>query len=145
MQVKKNPSKPVRSGRRVTKKVAKKSKVVRSKSAKTRVISIELDRPELMAYVNAGNKLKAESSQMFGKPCFKVNGKAFTCYFNGDMVFKLGGKEHENAMKLKGAKLFDPSGSGRDMREWVQVPPSGKAKWNDLAAKAMKYVKSTTK
>ena len=52
-------------------------------------------------------KHKAEMSKMFGKPCIKINGKAFTCFFNGDMVFKLDTELHKNAIALKGSKLFD--------------------------------------
>lgn len=33
-------------------------------------------------YIQIGEKLKgAEQSQMFGKPCFKINGKTFICFF----------------------------------------------------------------
>lgn len=111
-----------------------------------KVIGVESAGPGLDAFVAVGNKLNgAEGSQMFGKPCFKVKGKAFTCFFNGDMVFKLGGKAHDGAMKLKGAKLFDPSGKGRAMKEWVQVPVASKSKWNALANEAMSYVKTTAK
>jgi hypothetical protein len=35
---------------------------------------------------------------MFGKPCFKVNGKAFACLFNGEMVFKINDKAHKDAL-----------------------------------------------
>lgn len=67
-------------------------------------------------------KKKVEASQMFGKPCLKINGKAFACFFQNEIVFKLGGKDHEEALKLKGAHLFDPSGKKRPMKEWVQIP-----------------------
>lgn len=96
-------------------------------------------------FYETGRKLKAEESQMFGKPCFKVNGKAFMCFFQDCLVFKLEGKTHEAALKLKGAVLFDPSGKGRAMKEWVQVPATHKAKYADLAKEAMNYVKSMTK
>ncbi|MCB0739092.1 MAG: hypothetical protein KDC92_16400, partial [Bacteroidetes bacterium] len=59
---------------------------------------------------------------MFGKPCFKINGKAFESFFQEEMVFKLNGQDHSNALSLNGAQLFDPSGKGRAMKEWVQVP-----------------------
>jgi hypothetical protein len=33
-------------------------------------------------HIEIGQKLKdAEQSQMFRKPCFKINGKAFICFF----------------------------------------------------------------
>lgn len=95
-------------------------------------------------YKSIGGALKdAEESQMFGKPCFKINGKAFVCFFQNEMVFKLMGDEHAAAIALKGAQLFDPSGKGRAMKEWVQVPYTHKAKWEIFAAAALKYVKSS--
>ena len=99
-----------------------------------------MDREEKL-YAETGNSLKgAEESQMFGKPCFKINGKAFTSFFENCMVFKLTGDTHAEALKLKGAKLFDPSGKGRAMKEWVQVPYGHKAKWKAYAQTAMEYV-----
>ena len=41
-------------------------------------------------YIFSRQKLKdTEQSQMFGKPCFKIEGKAFICFFQNEMVFKL--------------------------------------------------------
>jgi hypothetical protein len=60
----------------------------------------------------------AEICQMFGMPTLKFNGKAFAGLFGGEMTFKLAGDAH--ALALKGAKLFDPMGIGRVMKEWVQ-------------------------
>lgn len=68
-------------------------------------------------YLEIGQKMKsAEQSQMFGKPCFKTEGKAFICFFQNEMVFKLTGKVHEEALGLSGSQLFDPSGKGRAMK-----------------------------
>lgn len=93
-------------------------------------------------FIEIGNKLKsAEKSQMFGKPCFKVNGKAFICFFQDEMVFKLPDEVRAAAIKLKGAQLFDPSGKGRAMKEWVQVPYVHAGKWAEFAKVAMGYVK----
>lgn len=82
-----------------------------------------------------------EKSQMFGKPCFKISGKAFVCFFQDCMVFKLTGDTHIGAMALQGAILFDPSGKGRAMKEWVQVPFEHAAKWPALAESALNYVR----
>jgi hypothetical protein len=93
-------------------------------------------------YEELGSSIKgAEMSQMFGKPALKIKGKAFACFFENCMVFKLTGNDHAAAMKLKGSKLFDPSGTGRAMKEWVQVPFTHKAKWEEFATSAMGYVK----
>lgn len=95
---------------------------------------------ELEFYNGIGKTLKAEMSQMFGKPALKVKGKAFSCFFQECMVFKLEGDVHAAAMKLKGSELFDPSGKGRAMKEWVQVTYANKDNWTELAKAAMKYV-----
>lgn len=93
------------------------------------------------SYLSIGRKLDgAEQSQMFGKPCFKIGGKAFICFFQDEMVFKLAGDQHQKALALKGARLFDPSGKKRPMKEWVQVPVAHKSKWASFAEDAMRYV-----
>lgn len=93
------------------------------------------------AFISTGKSIKkAEQSQMFGKPCFKINGKAFCCFFENCMVFKLTGDDHKEALALKGSKLFDPSGAGRAMKEWVQVPFVHAAKWEKYAKSAAEYV-----
>lgn len=84
----------------------------------------------------AGQIAGATESQMFGKPCFKIEGKAFACFFAECMVFKLGGESHSRALALEGAMLFDPSGKGRPMKAWVQVPAAHAALWPALAREA---------
>ena len=87
----------------------------------------------------------AEQSQMFGKPCFKIDGKAFICFFQNEMVFKLTGIIHQEALSLDGSQLFDPSGKKRAMKEWVQVPFNYKNNWKRYAHEAMQYVAETKK
>lgn len=92
-------------------------------------------------YTSIGQKLKkAEQSQMFGKPCFKINGKAFVCFYQNEMVFKLPGDELKEALSLEGSRLFDPSGKNRPMKEWVQVSFDHRDKWNSFAKAALNYV-----
>jgi len=94
-------------------------------------------------YLETGRSLPgAEESQMFGKPCFKINGKAFTCLFEEAMVFKLGGESHREALSLEGSRLFDPSGRNRPMKEWVQVQFAHQERWAEWASKAKQYVES---
>ena len=100
---------------------------------------------EETAYLEAGRSIEgAAESQMFGKPCFKISGKAFISFFDNEMVFKLTGEEHAMALALSGARLFDPSGKGRAMKEWVQVPGRHKAKWKMLAEASAAYVGQIT-
>jgi len=100
-------------------------------------------------YISIGETLSkksnAEIGKLFGKPCLKINGKAFACFFNGDMVFKLDADSHKKASALKGSKLFDPSGANRPMKEWVQVKAAHEKEWMELAEAAMKFVIQNSK
>ena len=92
-------------------------------------------------YISIGQGLKnAEQSQMFGKPCFKIGGKAFVCFFQNEMVFKLNGETHSDALSLDGSQLFDPSGKKRPMKEWIQVSFDYSGNWTEYAKSAMEYV-----
>ncbi len=94
---------------------------------------------EAIAYEFA-NLPNVARAQMFGMPVVKVNGNAFMGFFKDSMTFKLTGKAHSDALKLKGAQLSDPSGRGRPMKEWVQVPSAHAAKWKQLAQSSLEYV-----
>lgn len=85
----------------------------------------------------------AVSARMFGMPTLKVGGKAFAGYGDGYMTFKLAGAEHARALALPGAALFDPSGRGRPMKEWVEVPAVASGEWEALARAALAYVGAT--
>lgn len=92
-------------------------------------------------FLTIGEELEeATLSQLFGKPCFKINKKAFVCFFQNEMVFKLTGEDLSEALSFDGSQLFDPSGKGRPMKEWVQVPFHYQEHWNTFAIAAKKYV-----
>ncbi len=96
-------------------------------------------------FVSIGQGIdNAEQGQLFGKPCFKVRGKAFICFFREEMVFKLAGDAHRDALGLAGATLFDPSGKGRPMKEWVQLPAAHAGRWSDFAREAAAYAAAGT-
>jgi len=83
------------------------------------------------------------TGKLFGMPCLKNDiGKAFAGYYQGSMVFKLAGADHARAIALPGAHLFDPSGRGRPMKEWVVVPPDHAALWLRMARQALRYSES---
>ncbi|MFZ6871632.1 hypothetical protein ACO0LF_06115 [Undibacterium sp. Di27W] len=84
----------------------------------------------------------AEAGQMFGKACLKINGKAFVAQHKDTVVFKLSGDAHTKAMALAGAVLWDPSGKGRPMKEWVALTSVHSKKFSSLAALASEYVQS---
>ncbi|MFT3712632.1 MAG: hypothetical protein QM817_33705 [Archangium sp.] len=83
-----------------------------------------------------------ELSAMFGMPALKLEGKAFGGLFGNGIVFKLKGDAHGEAMKVKGAVLFDPSGTGRAMKEWVVIPWAAQKSWDAFADQAVAAQKS---
>ncbi|HXA46930.1 MAG TPA: hypothetical protein VNW52_04820 [Burkholderiaceae bacterium] len=85
-----------------------------------------------------------EVGQMFGKACIKVNGKAFISQHNETLVFKLSGPNHQKALAVKGAVLWDPSGKGRPMKEWVALPAAESKHFSTLANAALDYVGSAS-
>ena len=82
-----------------------------------------------------------ESGQMFGKACMKVQKKAFVAFFKDEMVFKLG---QEKIALIKdqypGSVNWDPSGKGRAMKEWLQVPAEFEESWEFLSHQAKAFV-----
>ena len=77
---------------------------------------------------------------MFGMPIVKVNGNAFMGFNKGNATFKLNGQGHADALHVNGAVLSDPSGRGRPMKEWVEIPPEESAQWEKFAQLALTYV-----
>ena len=88
----------------------------------------------------------AELSQMFGKPCIKLNGKAFGCFFQEELVVKIGAEEANSLIKkYEGSQLFDPSGKKRPMKDWLQVPYDYNKDWTKLAKQAAGFVEANEK
>lgn len=91
-------------------------------------------------FMSIGNGFRdAVFGKLFGKPCFKINNKAFICFFKNEMVFKLGGDDHRKAFELANACLFDPSGKNKPMREWIQLGWEHQSEWRTLAGLAKIY------
>jgi hypothetical protein len=87
----------------------------------------------------------AVRGQMFGMPCLKRSGKAFAGDYHGDMVFKLRGEPHSQALALAGAHLFDPSGRDRPMKEWVVIPAEHAASWPEFSRYALDAASAAAK
>ncbi len=81
-----------------------------------------------------------KAGQMFGKLCLKVNGKAFLAQHKDAVIFKLTDPHHAKALALSSANLWDPSGKGRAMKEWVAVPATEAKSYAALAKAALAYV-----
>jgi hypothetical protein len=82
--------------------------------------------------------------QMFGKPCIKVKGKAFISQHKDSVIFQLCGAPHQAARSLSGAVLWDPSGTGRPMKEWVALPAAECGHFALFADAAYEYVSAKT-
>jgi hypothetical protein len=84
-----------------------------------------------------------QTGQMMGRPCIKAGGKIIAGYeAKGSMAFKLPDEgERAKVLALEGAEPFDPMGSGRVMKEWVDVPVAHVAKWAELADIALRLRK----
>ncbi len=83
----------------------------------------------------------AELGNMFGKPCGKINKKAFVSFFEDEMVFKIGREEIALLLdKYEGSKNWDPSGKNRAMKDWIQIPQEYKSDWKDLLLQAKAFI-----
>ncbi len=78
-------------------------------------------------------ELGATPGQMMGNPMLYLRGKGFAGVWGDAMIFKLEGEPHAEALAMPDARLFDPSGAGRPMKAWVQVPLASSAEWLRLA------------
>jgi len=60
---------------------------------------------------------------MFGNFGAFANGQMFAGVFGDSVFVRLGVEDRAAALKLPGAKLFEPM-KGRPMREYVELPPA---------------------
>lgn len=89
-------------------------------------------------------KSAVQAGVMFGMPCIKVKGKAFSGLWENKLVLKIGEDRTQALIKTQLGQPFDP-GMGRPMREWVLVaePKTGaKQKWLALAEEAQQFVEA---
>lgn len=106
-------------------------------------MNLSVDERTLAVFEEIGEELAGRGvsvGKMFGLPCLKAGSKVFAGAFGDAMVFKLAPEPRAAAMKLKGARLFNPSGMGRPMKEWVEVLRTRWASWGQLAEAARAYV-----
>jgi hypothetical protein len=82
-----------------------------------------------------------QATKMMGMPSVKRAGKLVAGFVPDEdaMVFKLPDADaREEALKLKGAHLFEPM-QGRQMKEWVVVPNTHEREWwPKLAERALR-------
>jgi len=85
----------------------------------------------------AGMGVPFERSQMFGCPGLRRPGKGkfFATVLGRDVMFKLEGAAHAEALALEGAHVFEPI-PGRQMKQWIVVPPAHAHRWPEFGASA---------
>ena len=89
--------------------------------------------------------LNVSTSKWFGKPCVSIGKKVFVILWGRDLVFKLTGQDHLEALQMPGAHLFDPRGEGNPMKEWVQIPEAQSPAWERFARLAFEFVSTSQK
>jgi hypothetical protein len=60
--------------------------------------------------------------------------------FDGDLIVKVGRERAQELIGAGRAAPFDPSGRGRAMKDWAQVPEPADD-WPDLADEAKAFVR----
>jgi hypothetical protein len=93
--------------------------------------------PSLMETLGQSAKAGISLSTLFGKPCLKSASRSVAAVHHKVAVFKLSGAARDEALKLKGASLWDPSGAGHPMKQWVQVPTAHRGRYPELLLEAL--------
>ncbi|HXT14907.1 MAG TPA: TfoX/Sxy family protein [Gemmatimonadaceae bacterium] len=87
-----------------------------------------------------GSVERAERRTMFGYPSLFLGGNMMACVFQDRIMVRLSEADRAAAMKIPGAKPFEPS-PGRAMKEYVDFPraviddPGALANWFGRAAR----------
>ena len=86
-----------------------------------------------------------KKSSMFGMPVLKLGRKPLCALEKDGVVFKLPSEssEHANALKLDGARLFQPHMKNRPgplMKQWVVVPFKHSDKYDDFARASLEMI-----
>ncbi len=103
-----------------------------------------MTQPEVLFHKIARGLPNAVEGILFGAMCIKSqNGKTFAIFWKDCMLFKLGEKAGQGALKLEGSKigshLYDPK---RPMKGWVSLPYEQSHSWEDFANFALDHVRS---
>jgi hypothetical protein len=93
------------------------------------------------------SELGITKSNMFGMPVLKLGRKPIAGLASDGVNFKLpvDSKEHQKALALDGAHLFQPEMKGKRgpvMKQWVVVPFSHESSYEMLAQASIEFVAS---
>ncbi|EMJ96538.1 hypothetical protein [Leptospira alstonii] len=84
------------------------------------------------------------SGKWFGLNSLNLEGKPFATFFEGNLVLKLGAEKiAEIISRYPGAKLFDPSGNNRAMKDWLEIPAEFEEDWLSLAESSLSLAQKT--
>ena len=83
-----------------------------------------------------------EGTGFGSNPGLRVHRKIFAMLVRGQLVVKLPASRCAQLRDDGDGSAFD-AGKGRPMREWIAVTEDAVARWPDLAAEALTYVRST--
>ncbi|EKR73298.1 hypothetical protein [Leptospira noguchii] len=84
------------------------------------------------------------SGKWFGLNSLNLEGKPFATFFEGSLVLKLGAETiAEIISRYPGAKLFDPSGNNKAMKDWLQIPAEFEQDWLNLAEDALVFAEKS--
>ncbi|EMK20629.1 hypothetical protein [Leptospira kirschneri] len=87
---------------------------------------------------------KVTSGKWFGLTSLNIEEKPFATFFEGSLALKLGAEKiAEIISRYPGAKLFDPSGNNKAMKDWLQIPAEFEQDWLDLAEDALVFAEKS--
>jgi TfoX/Sxy family transcriptional regulator of competence genes len=79
--------------------------------------------------------------KMFGSLGVNLNGTGFVMEYKGKLIAKLGKDRVDRIVAEGWGDRFD-TGSGRKMKEWIEVTPDHAGRWQDLAREAFAFVQA---
>ncbi|MEM8525979.1 MAG: hypothetical protein AAGG68_15175 [Bacteroidota bacterium] len=82
----------------------------------------------------------SKRSNMFGVECYSINRRPFMLFYEEELVCKLFGEVHQEALALEGASLFNPKKNSKPMGNWVQIPFEHFKLWEYYAQLAREFV-----
>jgi len=75
--------------------------------------------------------------KMMSAPGIRYKNKVFAFYYDGEMIFRLGGDFEPENFGIKKYRLLNPFKNKAPMKNWFQIPFSEKRKWEELARYAL--------
>jgi hypothetical protein len=87
---------------------------------------------------------EAQAGLLYGKPCLLLFGDAFVAYQPDAMAFRLHGRCLTQALRLPGAKGWDPRHADRSAPGWVLVPAEQVLIWDRLALDAARCAREAS-